>query len=104
MERVNAFVAHETPEYKFELEERRNEQGQTMLLAHLSFTRWSVGALKRCMRDWKLFRQHVTVPLFASPKVYDKRWEKFVTLMGWKPFTTVLCNDGVERPLYIHTV
>jgi hypothetical protein len=34
----------------------------------------------------------------------DPKWERFVRMMGWRSFSTVLCHDGIERPLYIHTI
>jgi hypothetical protein len=34
----------------------------------------------------------------------DPKWHRFVTMMGWRPYSTVLCHDGIERPLYIHTI
>lgn len=98
------YLAHQSDDCTFELDEHRDASGNQMLLVHLRVHRWSKSSLKRIKRDWALFRQHVTVPLFASPMDHDKRWEKFVTLMGWRPFSTVLCHDGIERPLYIHTV
>lgn len=75
-----------------------------MLLAHLRVHKWSRDAAKRIMGKWKLFRKAVRAPLFASPMDDDPRWPKFVSLMGWRPHSTVLCQDGKERPLYIHTV
>jgi hypothetical protein len=37
--------------------------------------------------------------------VDDPKWRKFVTLVGFRPTgQQVLCHDGIERPLYIHTV
>lgn len=108
MQLVAQHTAHETDDFAFELDEYRDAQGHQMLLAHLKFTNWSPGALKRCIRDWRIFRQHITAPLFGSPMDHEgpalDRWCRFVELMGWRPFTTVLCHDGIERPLYIHTV
>ncbi|MBW7970946.1 hypothetical protein [Bradyrhizobium sp. BR 10289] len=101
---LKRYVAHETDDFKFEIDEYQDDTGQQRLIAHLRFMRWTPGVLKRVMRDWKLFRTVVTAPLYGSPQIDDERWLKFVTRMGWKPFSTVLCNDGVERPLYIHTV
>lgn len=104
MERVAIYTAHETPDVTFQLEEYRDAEGQQMLLAHLTVHQWTVQSLKRIRRDWALFRQIIKTPLFASPMEDDPRWVKFVTLMGWRPFSTVLCHDGVERPLFIHKV
>lgn len=106
MEMVAQHRAYHTSYATFDLDEYRDEQGQQMLLAHLAVHQWTPQSLKRIKRDWALFRSVVTAPLFASPphKELDPKWVRFVTLMGWKPFSTVLCNDGLERPLYIHEV
>ena len=104
MKLVAQHVAHESDDCTFELDEYRNDAGEQMLLAHLRVYKWSAGSLKRIKREWALFRQHVTSPLFASPMQDDPKWVRFVTLMGWRPFSTVLCHDGIERPLYIHKI
>jgi hypothetical protein len=105
MEFVAQHVAHENADCEFLLDEYRDAQGHQMLLAHLNVLRWSKNSLKRIARDWAVFRQHITVPLFATPMVDDEKWRKFVARMGWRPTgQQVLCHDGIERPLYIHTV
>ena len=104
MNLVAQYVAHKNDDCTFELDEYRDASGNQMLLAHLRVHRWSKASFQRIKRDWVLFRHHVKAPLFATPMAHDKRWEKFVTLMGWRPYSTVLCHDGIERPLYIHTV
>jgi hypothetical protein len=105
MKLVAQHVAHDTDYCKFEIEEYRTDEGHPMLLAHLHVKQWSPSALKKIRHDWKVFRQHITAPLFATPMVDDDKWRKFVTLMGWRPTgQMVLCRDGIERPIYIHTV
>jgi hypothetical protein len=98
-------VAHDTDYCTFVLHEYRDEAGAQMLLAHLEVHRWSPSALRQIRRDWDVFRQAVRSPLFATPIEGDDKWVRFVTLMGWRPTGQhVLCHDGIERPLYIHTI
>jgi hypothetical protein len=97
-------TAHETDYCVLEIDEYGNEGGERMYLAHLRVLRWSPSTLRKIKSDWAVFRKAVTVPLFASPMHDDARWVKFVTMMGWHPFAHVLCQDGITRPLYIHTV
>lgn len=97
-------VAHDTDYCTFVLHEYRDEAGAQMLLAHLLVHKTSPEALRRIMRDWAAFRQAITAPLYACPMSHDDKWVRFVTLMGWRPFSSVLCHDGSERPLFIHTV
>jgi hypothetical protein len=101
---LKTHLAHQTDYCTFELDEYRTDEGHQMLLAHLRVHKWSHSYLRRIAHDWAVFRQAVTVPLFASPMVEHPSWVRFVTKMGWLPFSTVLCLDGIERPLYIHTV
>lgn len=105
MEFVERYVAHEDEDCELLLDEYRDASGQQMLLAHLKVHRWSLGALKRIARNWSVFRQHITAPIYATPMVDDEKWRRFVTRMGWQSTgQQVLCHDGIERPLYIHTV
>jgi hypothetical protein len=104
MDLVSRWTAHDTEDCTFELDEYRDDAGKQMLLAHLRVHKWSPEALKRIRHDWRVFRSVVTAPLYASPMQDDPKWIKFVTLMGWRPFSKVLCQDGIERPLFIHTV
>jgi hypothetical protein len=104
MDLVKTHLAHQTDYCTFELDEYRNEAGEQMLLAHLQVHKWSLGNLKRIARDWALFRAAVSAPLYASPMADDPKWHRFVTMMGWRHYSTVLCHDGIERPLYIHTI
>lgn len=102
-----AFVArhtHDTEDFLFELDEYRRDEGDQLLLAHIRAKRFNKEVLKQMLRQWRVLRTFVKCPIFASPQDDDDKWAKFVTLMGFKPFKQVLCHDGIERPLYIHTV
>jgi len=91
-----------TEDYWFELDEYTDGE-QTMLLAHVQFFHWSPSVIKRGLRAFKLFREHVRCPLFACPPVADEKWRKFVALSGWRYQQDILCEDGETRPLFIHT-
>lgn len=104
MKFVARHIAHKTDYCTFALDEYRDAAGAQMLLAHLHVHKWSPSFLRCIKRDWAAFRAVVTAPLYATPMVHEDRWVKFVTLMGWRPYSTVLCQDGIERPLFIHTV
>jgi hypothetical protein len=102
-------LAHQTDYCTFELDEYRDEAGAQMLLAHLRVHKWSHSALKRIAHDWAAFRQCVQAPLYATPMLSPndtacEKWARFVKKLGWRPYSTVLCHDGIERPLYIHTI
>ena len=105
MKLVAQHVAHSDEDCELLLDEYRDAEGHQMLLTHLRVHNWSRGTLKRFVRDWDLFRKHITAPLYATPMVDDPKWRKFVSLVGFRPTgQQVLCHDGIERPLYIHTV
>lgn len=95
------------PEYEFNIEEHRRGEEQ-FLFAHFAFkTKPNAQILKRVLREWKLFRKCVTAPLYAA-YFQDgdmELWKHFVGLLGFKPTGfTIPLNNGVQRPLYIHTV
>ncbi|WP_316235069.1 MULTISPECIES: hypothetical protein [unclassified Bradyrhizobium] len=110
MEYVGTHYAHKTDYVTFALDEYRGAEGQQMLLAHLHVHQWSPSSLKRIRHDWALFREAIPVPLFALPMLSTEdpaypKWERFVTSMGWRPTNQqVLCLDGIERPLFTHTI
>jgi hypothetical protein len=110
MERVAIYTAHQTDDVTFELDEYRDAEGHQMLLAHLRVHQWTPSAMRRIRHDWSVFRKAITTNLYALPMLSPEdpefsKWERFVTSMGWRPIhSKVLCHDGIERPLYIHTV
>lgn len=102
-------TAHQTDDCTFELDEYRTDAGEPMLLAHLRVHRATPAALRRIKEDWATFRSTVPHPIFSLPMLapsdpaFDK-WVRFVTMFGWRPTgQQVLCLDGIERPLFIHT-
>jgi 5'(3')-deoxyribonucleotidase len=92
-------------EYWFDLDEYQVD-GQQRLFAHLGFTKFSPSIMKRVLSEWKLFRQIVTADIYAIRDDGDvDKWEHFVSLLGFVPTgTTILCNNGNYRQLYIHRV
>lgn len=103
-------IAHKTDYCVFEIDEYKNEEGKQMLLVHLRVLVWSRDTLRKIKHDWAVFRQAVKSPLYALPMLSPddpecSKWKRFVELMGWKPLNIlVCCNDGLERPLYIHEI
>ena len=91
-----------TEDYLFEIDEYRRDDDQ-LLLAHLRVFRWSPSVLKSLLKNWSLLRQCVKAPLFACAEVQDMKWQRFVKLLGFEPFHDILCVNGEQRRLYIHT-
>lgn len=101
---VTRHMVRDTPAYQCELDVYERASGDTFLLAHIVMLRWTPSAFKQLMREWKLFRQCVRAPIFACPKEHDARWVKFVTALGFEYLTETICNNGAQRPLYIHVI
>lgn len=91
------------PDYKFELDEYRSGK-DTFLLAHLRFWRFSPSIMKRVLQQWSTFRKCVTAPVFALGEVDDEKWERFVSLLGFKFCTQVNCINGASRRLFVNTL
>lgn len=98
---AGSWIALETPEYIFEVEEWRRGEDQ-MVFVHLLVLKWNLTALKRMVHAFSVFRECVTVPVYACGEVDDAKWRAFVALFGFKPLTEVECTDGKRRRLYIH--
>jgi hypothetical protein len=95
------------PEYEFDIDEYRRGDEQ-FLLAHIYFRKFSPSILKRVLREWHIFRQCVTSPLYVhsgSAGGDQDKWERFVSLLGFRPTgINIICNNGATRQLFIHTV
>jgi len=96
-------IVREVPDYVFEIEEWRRGDEQ-YLFAHFTVRHWARSVAVQMLREWRLFRSVVTAPLFAFPKVEDDKWTRFVTLLGFRPFTTIVCTNGEVRSMYLHQV
>lgn len=92
-------------DYVFDIDEYRRGDEQR-LTAHIAFENFNKTILKKVLREWHLFRQIVTAPLFAYCGGYDQdKWTAFVSLLGFEPTgTNIICNNGETRQLFIHTV
>jgi len=97
---MQRYKVRETDDYTFEVDDHGSG-----LVVHAEIRHYSPAVLRQCEREWKLFRSIVTAPLFAiGPSTEDAKWRRFITRFGFKPHGTVLCNNGAERSVYIHTV
>ena len=95
-------TVHDKPEYYFALEEFRHGEEQ-MVFLHLTIHSWKPSVFKEILRNWKLFRKHVTCPLYVVAGVEDvEKWEAFVSLLGFKPFIDVVLENGRPRRLFVH--
>jgi hypothetical protein len=92
-----------TDDYWFDLDEYRRGQ-ETLLAAHIRFDRFTPSVLKNVLKQWRVFRQCVTAPLIAIGEVDDEKWERFVTLLGFRFLKQVICINGKQRRLFIHTI
>jgi hypothetical protein len=91
------------PEYHFALEEFRRGKDQ-MVFLHLTVKKWNTDVAREILRNWKLFRQCVTCPVYAIGGTDDtEKWEKFVSLLGFKPLMPIVCENGAKRRLFMHT-
>ena len=100
-QRVATYVAIDKPEYVFELEEMRSGEDQ-MIFAHIRVNTWSHAVLKQMLADFRLFREHVSCPLYATAEHDDAKWESFISFFGFKFLQNVICENGEERRLFVN--
>lgn len=89
--------------YHFAIEEFQRGEDR-MLFVHLRVRKWSLSVFKEILRNWRLFRECVTCPVYAVGGVDDTtKWERFVTRLGFRYLTDVVCENGATRRLMLHT-
>lgn len=89
-------------EYYFAIEELRKGEDQ-MIFVHLLVYDHTVSIYKEILRNWHLFRQCVTCPVFAVAGVKDTvKWEKFVSRLGFQYLMDIYCENGEPRRLFVH--
>ena len=90
------------PEYHFVIEEFRRGADQ-MLFIHLRVYVWQKSVFKEIIRNWKLFRECVTCPVFAICGSTDtETWEHFVSFLGFQFLMNIICENGEQRRLFVH--
>lgn len=89
-------------EYYFAIDELKRNDDQ-MIFVHLLVYEHTPSIYKEILRNWKLFRECVTCPLFAVAGIKDTvKWEKFVSRLGFQFHMNVVCENGEERRLFVH--
>lgn len=99
----SSYTAHETPEYRFDLDEYRDDDGKQMLFVHLAVTRSSPSTFREMRDVWSKFREVVTCPIYALGPDEDDKFANFVRLFGFKPLSDVICENGEQRRLFLNT-
>jgi hypothetical protein len=89
------------PDFLFEIDEYKRDDGAQFLLAHIRVDKLAPSVLKRMDSIWRTFRSVIRAPLFAVSETDDGKWERFVSRYDFKPFSEVICNNGVQRRLFI---
>lgn len=100
-QRVAEYTAHETPEYRFDLDEYRDGDKQ-MLFVHLAVTHCSPTTFREMRHVWSKFREVVTCPVYALGPDEDDKFANFVGLFGFKFLREVQCENGEQRRLFIN--
>lgn len=99
---------HTTDSFWFEVDEylrpRDDAAGDQLLMAHVRVVRWSPSVRKEIFRVWEAFRACVTIPVFAIGEVDDDKFERFMRLLGFEPFQSIICENGEHRRLFIHVI
>lgn len=97
-------VFNDSPGYHAALEEFRRGH-DCMVFLHLTVWKKRASVYKEILRNWVIFRKHVTCPLYAVGGDVDQdKWEAFVSKLGFKFLTNVVCENGVSRRLFVHFI
>jgi hypothetical protein len=98
---VGRYRALTQPEYWFDIDEYRRGDDQ-MIFAHLRFSSFSASILRKALHDWRVFREYVPAPVFCFGTDDDAKFERFVTLFGFKSLNTDVVWEGKSRRLFLH--
>lgn len=103
---VTQWVIRDLPEYHASIDEFMGPKGEQFLQAHVRFHKHSPATMRKALADWKLFRSICTAPLFACAGPDEEtggehKWEKFITLLGFKFFKRLKCSNGLRRRFYV---
>lgn len=94
----------EWPEYWSSLHEYRDEHGNQMLTLHIVVDdrRFSAGVYKRIISEFNALRDSTDAMIFAiEDNPDDKKWERFVSPMGFEFSSRVECTDGKSRRCFV---
>jgi hypothetical protein len=94
--RANLWRVIDRPEYVFEVEELRDDEGHQMVFIHLDVKVWSKSILKHLIAEFKAFRECTDAPLYCTSPTSDEKWRHFLSFFGWKPLV-----DNGEHQIYI---
>lgn len=72
-----------------------------MVFVHLRFKKWSASALREITVVFNALRQALDCPLYAYGQEDTPKYRRFVSMFGFTPASTITCNDGGERTLFI---
>lgn len=98
--RRTPIIVHD--DYWIEIDEFwRSDDGYLALFAHLRCAKFSPSIFKRMKLDWFAYRSCHEFPVYAFGEQDDDKFERFVTHLGFVPFSEVLCNNGQRRRLFI---
>jgi hypothetical protein len=96
-------VVFNKPEYFASLEEFRRGDDQ-MVFGHLSVRKWNKSVLKEIIKNWGALRSFVTCPIYAVSEDGSPKFESFISFLGFKPLTEIICQNGEKRRLFIHFI
>jgi hypothetical protein len=99
--RRTPIIVHD--DYWIEIDEFWRGSDQ-ILLAHLRCAKFSPSIFRRLKYDWLAYRNCHLFPVFAFGEVDDDKFERFVTHLGFAPFSEVTCLNGQVRRLFISKV
>jgi hypothetical protein len=92
------------PEYHAVLHELRDKHGNQMLTIHMNVDplRFSKGVMERMRHEFSVLRSVTDAPIFAiEDHPDDKKWERYVSHMGFEFSSRVECTDGRSRRCFV---
>ena len=90
-------------DYCWTIEEFRRGEDQ-MVFAHLTVHKWTPRVWRNLQHVWTLFRKCVVCPVWIVGADGTDKFDRFVSRLGFRFHSNVVCKNGAERRLFVHLV
>lgn len=95
-------LQYTTPDYEFIVNYIPIHDGNRWYNAHIEVFKWSPRVLRDMKEVWPFLRRRIDAPLFAWTENEDAKWEKFISIFGFKYLDTFIGPDGKNHKFFLH--
>lgn len=95
-------VVLDEPEYTASYHVTDLGDNRLMTFVHLDVYYMDKEVLRRLDAQWKVWREHVPIVLYAMSDDDTSVWSKFIARFGFEFLKDIPCTDGKTRRLFVN--